>query len=218
MEETKTLPVKKIGDATYIFKHTIVTRIMHGLHLISMIMLILTGFYIYAPATFKIFPNMDVARYVHFIFMYLIGWTMIYKTYYIIATGEIEDLIFRWRDLLELPSLIKHYTYDIFVGIPEKDTGKYRKYNCGQRLVYSMWPILLLIQGITGIAMYFTERWAKFSNLFGGIQNLKFIHFVICWLFVLTVVAHFYLGSTGPKVLDFYKSVITGWEKHVEKK
>ncbi|MCE5330322.1 cytochrome b/b6 domain-containing protein [bacterium] len=218
MEEAKALPVKKIGNATFIYKHTIATRIVHGLHIISMIMLILTGFYIYAPATFRIFPNMDIARYLHFIFMYLIGWTMIYKTYYLIVTGEIKELVFRWRDLLEFPSLIKHYTYDIFVGIPEKNTGVYHKYNCGQRLVYSMWPILLLIQGITGIAMYFTTRWAAFSNLFGGIQNLKFIHFIICWLFLVTVVAHAYLGSTGPKVLDFYKSVITGWEKYVAKK
>ncbi|MCL4385672.1 MAG: cytochrome b/b6 domain-containing protein [Actinobacteria bacterium] len=215
MEETKTLPVKKIGDATYIFKHTIVTRIMHGLHLISMIMLILTGFYIYAPATFRIFPDMDVARYIHFIFMYIIGWAMIYKTYYTIVTGEIKELIFRWRDLLELPALIKYYLYGIFVGAPKKDYGKY---NPGQRLIYSMWPVLLLAQGITGIAMYFTQRWSAFNNIFGGLQNIKFIHFIICWIFAITVVAHFYLGSTGPKVLDFYKSVITGWEKHGEKK
>jgi len=215
MEEAKVLPIKKIGNATFIYKHTIVTRIMHGLHLISMIMLILTGFYIYAPAVFRIFPSMDVARYVHFIFMYIIGWTMVYKTYYSIVTGEIKELIFRWRDLLEMPALIKYYLYGIFVGAPKKDYGKY---NPGQRLVYSMWPILLLAQGITGIAMYFTTRWASFNNIFGGLQNIKFIHFIICWLFVITVAAHLYLGSTGPKVLDFYKSVITGWEKHVAKK
>jgi len=59
----------------YIFKHTVITRIMHAVHLISMIMLILSGFFIYAPSVFKIFPSMDAARYVHFIFMYFIGWT-----------------------------------------------------------------------------------------------------------------------------------------------
>ena len=215
MEETKTLPIKEINGATFVYKHTIVTRIVHGLHLIAMVMLILTGFYIYSPTVFRIFPSMDSARYVHFIFMYLIGWTMVYKTYYVIATGEIKELIFRWRDLLEMPALIKHYLYGIFVGAPHKDYGKY---NPGQRMIYSMWPLLLLAQGITGIAMYFTTRWASFNNLFGGLQNIRLIHFIICWLFALTVVAHLYLGSTGPKVIDFYKSVITGWEKHAGKK
>jgi len=209
------LPKKTISGVNYIFKHTITTRIIHGLHLISMIMLILTGFYIYSPTTFRIFPSMNVARYIHFIFMYLIGWTMIYKTYYAIVSGEIKELIFRWRDLLELPVLFKYYLYDIFTGAPHKDYGKY---NPGQRMIYSMWPILLLIQGITGIAMYFTTRWAQFNNIFGGLQNIKMIHFIICWIFAITVVAHIYLGSTGPKIMDFYKSVITGWEKHVEKK
>ena len=30
MEEAKALPVKKIDGATFVYKHTIVTRIMHG--------------------------------------------------------------------------------------------------------------------------------------------------------------------------------------------
>jgi len=215
MEETKALPVKKIDGVTFVFKHTIVTRIIHGVHLIAMIILILTGFYIYAPATFRIFPDMNTARYIHFIFMYVIGWTMVYKIYYSIVTGEIKELIFRWRDLLELPALIKYYLYGIFTHAPKKDYGKY---NPGQRLIYSMWPLLLLAQGVTGMAMYFVSRWSVFNNIFGGLQNIKFIHFIICWLFAITVVAHLYLGSTGPKVLDFYKSVVTGWEKNVEKK
>ncbi len=209
------MPEKTINGAIFIFKHTIVTRIMHGLHLISMVMLILTGFYIYSPTVFRIFPSMDSARYVHFIFMYIIGWTMIYKIYYSIVSGEIKELVFRWRDLLELPNLFKYYLYGIFTGAPKKDYGKY---NPGQRMIYSLWPILLLIQGITGIAMYFTARWAQFNNIFGGLQNIKFIHFILCWIFAITVIAHIYLGSTGPKIMDFYKSVITGWEKHVAKK
>jgi len=215
MESSNSMPVKKIGDAFFIFKHTIITRIMHALHMISMILLILTGFQIYSPARFVIFPTLEMARYIHFIFMYLIIAVMVYKIYYTIVTGEIKELIFRWRDLMEMPALIKHYIYGIFTGAKKKDWGKY---NPGQRLVYSMWPFMLLAQAITGIAMYFTQSWSSFNNLFGGLQNIRFIHFILCWLFVITTAAHFYLGSTGPKVLDFYKSVVTGWEKHTAEK
>jgi len=41
-------------------KHTLLTRILHLIHLIAMATLILTGFYIYAPLSFNIFPNMDI--------------------------------------------------------------------------------------------------------------------------------------------------------------
>ncbi len=92
----------------YIFKHTVITRIMHAAHLISMIMLILSGFFIYAPSVFKIFPSMDSARYVHFIFMYFIGWTLVYKFYYSIVTGEIKELIFTWKDAKGLPGPLNY--------------------------------------------------------------------------------------------------------------
>jgi len=197
--------------AGYIFKHTVITRIMHGIHLVSMIMLILTGFYIYAPGTFRIFPSMDIARLLHFIFMYFIGWTLIYKFYYTIVTGEIKELLFRWRDLKEMPAILKYYLYGIFVGKKKKDWGKY---NPGQKLIYTAWPILLLIQGITGIAMYFTGAFSGFNNFFGGLANIRAWHFFISWIFTITTVAHIYLGSTGPKLLDYYQSVVTGYEKH----
>jgi len=197
----------------YVFKHTIITRIMHAVHLISMIMLIFSGFFIYAPSVFKIFPSMDAARYVHFIFMYFIGWTLVYKFYYSIVTGEIKELIFTWKDAKELPGLIKHYTYGIFVGHKKKDWGKY---NPGQKLLYTAWPALLIVQGITGMALYFVGTFAVFNSFMGGLANIRAWHFIISWLFTITTVAHIYLGSTGPKFFEYYKSVVTGYEIHEE--
>ena len=84
----------KKGRHKFLYKHTVVTRIMHGIHLVSMIMLILTGFQIYSPGWFRLFPTMEIARYIHFIFMYVIGWTFIYKIYYTVVTGEIKELLF----------------------------------------------------------------------------------------------------------------------------
>ncbi len=201
----------KKGRHTFLYKHTVITRIMHIIHLVSMVMLMLTGFQVYAPGFFRLFPTLEIARYIHFIFMYLIGWTFVFKFYYTIVTGEIKELLFTWRDFRDIPILAKHYLYDIFVGIPSpKHWGKY---NPGQKMVYTLWPALLLAQGITGIAMYFIPRFTQFNDFFGGLANIKAWHFVICWLFVLTTLLHFYLGSTGPKIIDFYKSVITGYEK-----
>jgi len=203
--------ILKKGRNKFLYKHTVLTRIIHFVHLVSMVMLILTGFQIYAPGWFRLFPTLEMARYIHFIFMYIIGWTFIYKIYYTVVTGEIKELLFNWRDFRDIPLLVKHYLYDIFVGIPSpKHWGKY---NPGQKMVYTLWPIMLLAQGITGIAMYFIPKFSAFNNFFGGLANIRAWHFVISWLFVLTTLLHFYLGSTGPKIVDFYKSVVTGYEK-----
>jgi len=193
----------------YIFKHTAVTRIMHAIHLISMVLLILSGFYIYAPNAFRIFPSMDSARYVHFIFMYFIGWTLVYKFYYSIVTGEIKELMFTWKDAKEFPKLVKHYIWGMFVGHKKPKWGKY---NPGQKLIYTAWPILLIIQGITGIGLYFVDTFAVFNSFLGGLANIRAWHFFISWIFTVTTVAHIYLGSTGPKFFDYYKSVVTGYE------
>ena len=195
----------------YIFKHTVITRVMHAVHLISMFMLILSGFYIYAPNVFRVFPSMDSARYVHFIFMYFIGWTLVYKFYYTIATGEIKELLFTWKDVKEFPKLVKYYSFGMFVGQKKKDWGKY---NPGQKLIYTAWPLLLIIQGITGLGLYFVGTFAVFNSFMGGMANVRAWHFIISWLFTITTIAHIYLGSTGPKIIDYYKSVVTGYEIH----
>jgi Ni/Fe-hydrogenase 1 B-type cytochrome subunit len=158
---------------------------------------------------------MDTARYIHFIFMYMIGWVFVYKLYYTIATGEIKELIFKWSDLKDIPALFKYYLYDIFVGNPKPE--HWGKYNPGQKMVYTLWPILLVAQGITGLAMYFTARFVHFNNFFGGLANIRAWHFIIMWVFIVTTVLHFYLGSTGPKIIDYYKSVVTGYEKQAKK-
>ena len=65
MEATGTneeIIIKK-GRHTFLYKHTVITRIVHIIHLISMVMLLLTGFQVYAPGFFRIFPTLEIARY-----------------------------------------------------------------------------------------------------------------------------------------------------------
>ena len=193
-----------------VFKHTLIIRIMHWVHAISMVILALTGLQIYAPGTFRLFPSMDWTRYIHFIFMYLVVWTMVYKIYYVLVTGEIKELLFTFKDLLELPALSFHYLYGVFVGRKKKDWGKF---NPGQKLIYTLWPILMLLQALTGFALYWPGFFSDFYNLLGGLGQVRLWHFCISWLFIISMSAHIYLGSTGATVWDYYKSMFTGWEK-----
>ena len=193
-----------------VYKHTVITRIMHWAHAISMVILALTGLQIYAPDSFRLFASMDWARYLHFICMYVVVWTMVYKIYYVLVTGEIKELLFTFKDLVEFPGLVAHYLYGIFVGKKKKDWGKF---NPGQKLIYTAWPVLMLLQAITGFALYWPGFFAGFNDLLGGLGYVRLWHFCISWMFILTMAVHLYLGSTGATILDYYKSMLTGWEK-----
>jgi len=192
------------------YKHTLITRLLHAVNMIAMVILILTGFYIYAPLSFNIFPNMDVARFLHFIFMYAILATMLFKLYYSIVIGDFKNLLFTYQDLKDLPGVIRYYVFGIFKKKVRKKTGKY---NAGQKLLYTVWPILMLFQAVTGFAMYFPETFSGFIYFFGGLNHFKAWHAIGAWVFTITTVAHIYLGTTGNTVFDFFKQMVTGYEK-----
>jgi len=196
-----------------IYKHTLTTRILHAIHLFATIVLILTGFYIYSPLSFNIFPNMDIARFLHFIFMWLIIATMVYKTYYLLAIRDFMSFVFTFEDLKDLPGVIKYYVFGFFKKKVRKKTGKY---NAGQKLLYSAWTILLLFQIATGFAMYLPESFSGFMYLFGGLNHFKAWHAIGAWIFVITTMVHVYLGTTGTTLFDFYKQMITGYEKEYQ--
>jgi Ni/Fe-hydrogenase 1 B-type cytochrome subunit len=183
---------------------------MHWSHAISMVILALTGLQIYAPESFRLFADMDWARYLHFIFMYLVTWTFIYKVYYVLATGEIKELLFTFKDFLQLPALAAYYLYGIFAAKKKRDWGKY---NPGQKLTYTGWLILLPLQALTGFALYWPGFFAGFNEMFGGMGYVKLWHFCISWIFILTTAVHIYLGTTGATIWDYYKSMLSGWEK-----
>jgi len=175
-----------------------------------MVFLALTGFQIFAPDTFRLFANMDWARYVHFICMYVVTWTFVYKLYYVLVTGEIKEMVFTFKDLFELPALAGYYLYGILAGKKKKDWGKY---NPGQKLTYFGWLILFPLQALTGFALYWPGFFAGFIDILGGLGYVRLWHLSITWIFVLTTAIHIYLGSTGATLWDYYKSIFTGWEK-----
>jgi len=175
-----------------------------------MVLLALTGLQIYSPDSFRLFASTYWARYIHFICMYVVVWTMVYKIYYVLVTGEIKELFFTLKDLREFPTLVRYYLFGIFTGMKKKDWGKF---NPGQKLIYTAWPLLMLLQALTGFALYWPDFFSGFNHLVGGMGYVRLWHFATSWVFILTIAVHLYLGSTGATVFDYYKSILTGWEK-----
>jgi Ni/Fe-hydrogenase 1 B-type cytochrome subunit len=184
-------------------RHSAWIRICHWINMISITLLILTGFYIHAPLSFRLFSNMDTPRMLHFCMAYVLCAGVVLRLYYAFATGDWRNIIFDVKtDFKKLPSMIKYYTF------LAKEHPYYGKYNPGQKAMYTGVFVMAIIQIITGFIMYMPNTFMGLGGLLGGLIAVRVIHYVINWILVLCIVAHVYLDiSEGIPVL---KSMFTG--------
>ena len=92
--------------------------------------------------------------------------------------------------------MIKYY---LFLSDSHPDYGKY---NPGQKMMYTGWLAMVLIQIITGFILYKPDLFMFWGGLLGGLVALRVVHYIVTWLFVLSVMAHVYLDlSEGIPVL-----------------
>ena len=187
-------------------RHSGLIRIFHWINMIAITTLCLTGFYIHAPHSWGwLFDNMDNARMLHFAMAYLLCFGVVGRVYYAIATGDYKNVWFDVKtDPGKFPSMIKYYTF------LADDHPFYGKYNPGQKMMYSTFMFMAIIQAITGFVLYKPQVLflSQMGDYLGGEIALRMVHYIITWIFVLFIVAHVYLDmSEGVPVL---KSMFTG--------
>lgn len=186
-----------------ILVHSKPNRFLHWFNMLSITLLTLTGFYIHNPLQFSFFPSMDIARKIHFIFMYLILYGVLIRIYYAIYTKDYRDILFRLRDIKGFFPLMRYY---LFLDTKAPEQGKY---NSGQKLVYNLWVIFIGVQGLTGFIMYFPTALADLGVRFGGMVVIRQVHYMVTWIFVYTVGIHIYMGIISGR--DVLRSIITGY-------
>ncbi|MDH7577295.1 MAG: Ni/Fe-hydrogenase, b-type cytochrome subunit [Bacillota bacterium] len=174
-----------------ILRHTLAVRFFHWWNAVSIIMLILTGFYIHTPYGFPIFSSMDVARKIHFIFMYAVIAGLVGRLYYAFISGDSRNFKPRFRDIPNMIALMKYYT---FLSDELPDWGE--KYNPGQKMMYAGFVPLLIIQIVTGFILYWPTALNHWAVWLGGPIAVRYIHYIVAWVFVYCVAAHLYLDIT----------------------
>ncbi|MHB8171681.1 MAG: cytochrome b/b6 domain-containing protein [Thermincolia bacterium] len=185
-------------------------RLLHWLIMISMALLALSGLYIHSPLQFPLFDSMDIARLVHFIFMYIMVMAAGFKLFYVFHRGDLVKLTFRSRDLQGFLELIKYY---IFL---KKDMPLGEEYNPGQKATYIFWFLLLLVQAFTGFILYWPGSFDYIAHLLGGMAMIRLVHYLITWVFLCSIFVHVYLVFlTGEKVLS---TMINGYPSWIKKK
>lgn len=178
-------------------RHSIWIRIFHWSNMISITLLILTGFYIHAPLSFRLFSSMDSARMLHFAMAYLLVVGVVGRVYYAIVAKDAKNVVFNpIPDIKNLPSMLKYY---LFLSDSHPDYGKY---NPGQKMMYTGWLVLAILMIITGFILYKPALFMGLGGTLGGLAAVRIIHYIINWLFVLSVIVHIYLDlSEGIPVL-----------------
>jgi len=180
-------------------EHPLPAVVMHGVHLVSMFLLIFSGFYIHYP----FFPGaMGVMRTTHFVAMSVFIITAVLRVYWAFAGRGSADpgsrrLVPDWKHFApeaanrgELLETLKYYLF-LRPGHPRS-----AKYNTLQKGTYVLWLLLIALQAITGFAMWQPTAGAfvPLTYALGGVTQVRVDHYLIMWLFIVTLMIHIYLA------------------------
>lgn len=172
---------------------------MHWAHLLSIGVLTFTGFYIHMPF---FAGGMGLMRNLHFVFMFVVGAVALARVYWaFLGSGSSSQGSRRKvRDY-------RHFGYEEANKGKTWETIKYYlflrkshpvggKYNPLQKGTYLVWLLMIVLQGVTGFALW-TPTAALFGPLtvaVGGLGAMRALHYLIMWLFIATTALHIYLS------------------------
>jgi len=181
-------------------------RAMHWAAVASIVVLVITGFYIGAPYFMTSGEAsshflMGRMRFLHFAAAGVFVATAIVRVYWLFAGNQFE----RWRALFPVfkrdwVNLVKQVKFYLMIQ-PEK-APHYLGHNPLQQLSYTVLYGVAALQVITGFAMYGQSHPEGFwYNLFGwvvpllgGIQIVHFVHHMLTWVFLIFFPIHLYLA------------------------
>lgn len=194
------------GDYHWVYLWEWPIRAMHWAAVASIVVLVVTGFYIGRPyfmtsGEASAHYLMGWMRLLHFLAAGVFVATAIVRVYWLFAGNQFE----RWRalfpvfkkDWIHMWQQVKYY----LLIQPEK-APQYLGHNPLQQLSYTGLYVIAIVQLTTGFAMYGQSRPGGFwytlfgwvVPLLGGIQVVHFVHHVLTWAFVIFLPIHLYLA------------------------
>lgn len=181
-------------------------KFLHFTHVLSMIALGASGLLIRYPQF-----DRTPMRIVHYVFMIIVVINLVWRLWYAFGSRQRDyrEFAITRRDIITAPKVILYY---IFVKPSKPHLGKY---NVMQKGTYTLFVPLLILQAITGFALWrlqFPIVDVSFYSLTAGVIGangifiLRTAHFIINWLFIILTTIHVYLSVTEdfPAFLDFF--------------
>ncbi len=178
---------------------------IHWTHLVSMVALCLTGFFIHYP----FMPlRMGIVRQVHFAFMYVVLAAFAARVWYAFtgrtaAEKGSREVVRDFHNFAPQAAnhgqLLETVKYYLFLRRAHPPSGKY---NPLQKSAYVAIGLLLLLQAYTGFAIYVPAQSAPVfgavlafgTNLAGGLMAIRTLHYLVMWMFIAITLVHVYLA------------------------
>ncbi len=187
---------------------TALYRWQHWIRALSIVVLVITGFYIATPIISSA-PNSEPTSFMyalfrswHIIFGFVLIAVVILKSYLFIFARENKGERISFGDMLSVKTWIKQIGYYMLVSKHPKLKGVY---NPLQFAAYGGFYLMILILVITGLILYvhvFHDGLSALiyipmrfiEELVGGLAVARMLHHVTMWGVILFILVHIYLA------------------------
>jgi thiosulfate reductase cytochrome b subunit len=192
-----------------IYLFTRFERFWHWGQALLIILMLVTGFEIHGSYSLLGFRNALLA---HEQAAWILIGLWIFAIFWHFITGE-------WRQYLptldKLSDMIHFYLIDIFAGKSHPfHRSPLNKLNPLQRLTYlGVKLILSPLIWISGLLLITYSLWQPNANNWLNLNNIAMLHTATAWAFIIFLIVHVYMLSTGTTVLSQLKAMLTGWEE-----
>jgi Ni/Fe-hydrogenase 1 B-type cytochrome subunit len=164
-------------------------RIFHWVMVTSVSILLFTGLYIHQPPAWLHLP-LSGMRKLHGIFAVLLITNLIGQIYYYVYTKKFTEVLFLPRDFTNFRAFLRYY---FFVTEHHPNFGRY---NPGQKLLFTAWGLAILAAALTGTALFFIDSSSWLQKVFGGLNSLRIVQYLVAMFFAATIPFHIYLVFT----------------------
>ena len=204
-----------------IYLHPLLERIWHGIHALSILMLILSGAQIHWPEWVHIFGGWQNAISVHNFFGLVVVGDFFLWLIYNLVSRRITHYLPNREDIPKgIIVQVRFYVYGIFKHEPHPHSPSVdEKFNSLQKIVYLLFMFLMMPLLLVSGVLYLYPLYFCFSDFaaylyppfVGGLRVIAIIHFIMAAIFTAFFIVHIYLATTGHTILDNFISVITGY-------
>ncbi len=184
-------------------RHTAAVRLFHWTHVFSIAALLCSGFHIAYPRSVPFF-RMRSARLWHFVNAFIFMGSLAGRVGYSIRSKDYRNIFPRKKDLSLLPRYLR---YQLFFSPKEP---AFSKYNPIQKLYFTAWLPLFILQALTGLILYAPRRLGRLEAAFGGLGRTRKVHHLSAIMQGVTALTHiFFTATAGTEKL---KSIFTGYK------
>ena len=214
-----------------------ILRINHWVRVVTMLVLVVTGFYLAKPFLTPYVSDEPVNfmnalwRYWHLVFGFVLIATTLVKIYLFIFDRHSRNERVSFFDFISPRIWIQQIKYYLLIGRHPEGRGIY---NPLQFIAYFIVFVTLFLISLTGLILHMHVYHAGLGGfvydflrpvevLMGGLANVREIHHITMWIFLLFIPVHIYMavfnsvyGKSGA--MDAIFSGYTWHKKHKKNK